>query len=151
MWVGQQFQIDFTEGFHDPLDYQPTKYLRKHKSMQFAITLNVSINHINVQRLKVRQTIYLLEQAHPAPSSEAQWHSRTPRLCKEFIDFSWGIHKASKGNHAIQKPYQKLKIRFVKGAFFSAHLLEISNRNLEPIHRTTISQATRIGLDGRVV
>ena len=38
----------------------------------------------------------------------------------------------------------------MKGALASAHSLEISNRDLELIHRTAVSKAARKKLDGRV-
>ena len=58
---GQHSQTNFMEELQDPPDHRPTRYLQRHKNMQFVITLNASINvvnHLNFQWLVVRQTIY---------------------------------------------------------------------------------------------
>ena len=89
-------------------------------------------------------------QATPPPSLEPEWYARTPRTSKELVDFGLGLHKALKDNHAVKKPFQKHLSRLVKGALASAHALEISDRDLELIHRTAVSKAARKKLDGRV-
>ena len=89
-------------------------------------------------------------QATPPPPPQAEWHARTPRTSKEVIDFGIGLHKVLKDNNAIEKGYRKHVSRFVKGALASAHSLEISNRDLELVHKTAVRKAARKKLDGRV-
>ena len=119
------------------VDRHPLYFKRKQKP------LAAERDNAAVQNTRIRQPT-------PPHSPESEWHSRTPRSCKEFIDFSLGLQEALKDNDAIQKPYQKHLNRLVRGALVSAHSLEISNRELELIHRTAVSKAASQRLDGRV-
>ncbi|MCJ1469901.1 hypothetical protein MMC07_008545, partial [Pseudocyphellaria aurata] len=89
-------------------------------------------------------------QATPPPLPQPEWCKRTPQSSKELIDFGLGLYKALKDNRAIKKPFQKHVSQLVKGALVSAHLLDISNCDLELIHRTAVSKAAQKKLDGRV-